>query len=129
LPPAALELLDPRAAEVAAAALDDVLLVHPAPAAAARGRAAIVGAARRRSLGAGAAEAPKAAAPAQREDGAISEVDAQLCVVAVRDRAPRVRRRGAEHAAGRPQVLRLADAHALGQAEVDGQRRAVGERD
>src|SRR5690606_5983117 len=127
LPPAALEGLDARAAQVAAATLDDVFLVQPAATAPARGRAAVNAAARPRGLRAGAAEAPGPAA--QREDRAGVEVDTQLRVVTVRDRTPRIRPGDAEHAAGRPQLPRLADAHALRQAEVDRQRRAVGEGD
>src|SRR5690606_33675532 len=128
LAPGALELLDARAAAVAAATLDEVVLVQPAAAAAARGRAAVAAAARRCGLAAEAAE-PTEAAAAQREDRPLPEVDAQLLAVAVRDRAQRVGHGDAEHAAGGPQVLGLADAHTLGEAEVDGQGRAVGERD
>src|SRR5690606_23551490 len=75
--PGAPELFDCGAAHVPRPALHDVRLVHPAAPAPPRGGAAVLGAAWRGGLRAESA-APAGAGPAQGEDGAFVEVDAQL---------------------------------------------------
>src|SRR5690606_26813759 len=107
-------------------ALDDVLLVQPAAAAPPGGRAPVAPRAGHRRR---AAEPAARASAAHGEDGAAVEVDAELVVIAVRDRAPTVDALGPVDAARSPQVARLADRDAGREPEVRRERGAVRQRD
>ena len=118
------EGLDARLAQIAGPALHHILFVRAAAAGSACRR--VAGAAVLGACAATAAEegAESSAATADPEHGCRVEGHAQP-VVAVGDRALVVGDPGREDAAARPEVGRLADVHAVGQAEVDGELRCA----
>src|SRR5690606_23020182 len=113
-------------AHVARTALHDVGILRAAATAAARGRRALAG----RLLGAHAATATAESAEAallrgEHRRAALVEVDADRVVIAVEQRAGFLGSHRAIDAAGRPELLRLADREAGREAEVHWYRRTV----